>query len=293
MLINERYRVDREIGRGGYGTVYVGTDKYTNRKVAIKKASNPRSILALQHEWNVYRSLRTGTTDKENNEKETLPGFCNTLFFGSCEGSKVLVMQNVGRSLQNLKNLHGKLSLRTVFGIGFQALTRLEELHNRGLLHLDVKPDNLMFAPRGDRDEKSLIYLIDFGVARYYRHATTGEHVRQTTGYPFVGTCEFSSVNILSGIRPSRRDDLISLGYTMVYLAKGKLPWLKLRGGSHQKLRLKVAKRKTWCDKFWTCLGLPKVFMMYFSYVSNLAYEDDPDYDMLRGLMKQGSTSTE
>jgi casein kinase 1 len=76
----------------------------------------------------------------------------------------------------------------------------------------------------GFTDLKKL-YLIDFGVSKFYKDEETGEHLPMITGKTLVGTPRFASINSHSGLELSRRDDLISILYMLVYLYKGDLPW--------------------------------------------------------------------
>lgn len=101
--------------------------------------------------------------------------------------------------------------------IGYQAMEILERVHDKFIVHRDLKPDNLML-----KDQE--LYLIDFGLAKRYVKSD-GSHVRDTSGKLFRGTYTFSSVHTHSGGEYSRRCDLESLGYVLVFLIKGKLPW--------------------------------------------------------------------
>ena len=95
-----------------------------------------------------------------------------------------------------------------------QLIHRCEILHETGFIHRDIKPDNIMV---GLGQDSSIIHLADFGMAKVYRDKKRN-HVEKLTEMGFVGTRLFASPNAHAMITQSRRDDLISLGYCIVYL---------------------------------------------------------------------------
>ena len=136
-----------------------------------------------------------------------------------------MVTDLLGPSLENLFNFCGKkFSLKTTLMIFYQMLERIEYLHSMNYMHRDIKPNNIMM---GLGENSSTVYIIDFGLVKSIIDQETGEHIRQTMSdnKNLIGTCRYASVNSHLGYELSRRDDLISLGYVIIYLAKGKLPW--------------------------------------------------------------------
>ena len=104
----------------------------------------------------------------------------------------------------------------------YQILERLEHMHSKGLVHRDIKPDNIMM---GMHEFSETVHLIDFGLARELYHRKTGRHIDFRTGKNLVGTARYVCINAHLGYELSRRDDLLTLGYVMVYLTLGQLPW--------------------------------------------------------------------
>lgn len=100
-------------------------------------------------------------------------------------------------------------------------ISRLEALHHKNLIHRDIKPENFVI---GYGSNFTLVYLIDFGLAKYYMESQ-GNHIPFIEKKGMIGTARYASINAHLGNEQSRRDDMEALGYLLIYLAKGKLPW--------------------------------------------------------------------
>jgi len=96
-------------------------------------------------------------------------------------------------------------------------------LHKSLHLHRDIKPDNFLM---GNLEEhKRTVYIIDFGLAKRYIDKKTEQHIKLSDGKPMTGTARYASINAHLGLELSRRDDIEAIGYMLVYLLKGSLPW--------------------------------------------------------------------
>lgn len=102
-----------------------------------------------------------------------------------------------------------------------------------------------------------------------------------------TGTTRYASVNAHKGMEPSRRDDLESIGYLLVYFLKGSLPWQGLQARNDQERYKLITEKKLSISVERLCHELPNEFQDYLNYSRGLEFDEDPDYEYLKGLFKQ------
>jgi serine/threonine protein kinase len=203
--------------------------------------------------------------------------------FGYTGDYNVLIMELMGKSLEDLFESMPtkKMSIRCVCNLGYQMVEILEFIHNKHIIHRDIKPDNFVM---GKGIKSKNLYLLDFGLAKKYRSSTTLEH------YPFInrkkltGTARYASINALKGYEQSRRDDLESVGYVLMYLLRGELPWQGMKGKTKEERYKNILQKKMDTKSSELCFGFPDELTRYVEYTRNLEYTQTPDYDMLRKL---------
>ncbi|KAH0496709.1 hypothetical protein TgHK011_004058 [Trichoderma gracile] len=270
ILVNERYRIVRKISEGGFGMVYSGTDLVSGTEVALKLTHMEDDCEALKDENDTYEALAGGV------------GIPHVLWFGQeCE-YYVLVHELLGPSLEDLFNYcDQKFSLKTVLLIAEQVISRVEYIHSKGVLHRDIKPNNLLM---GVGRRGNIIYAIDFGLAKEHWLA---ERDNRYENHPFCGTTRYASINNHNGQEQSWRDDLESLGYVLVYFALGSLPWQGLKAATDKEKHELVKHMKTSLSAEELCAGLPDAFAKYIDYTRSLRFEDKPNYAHLRQLFRR------
>ena len=128
--------------------------------------------------------------------------------------------------------------------------------------------------------------LIDFGLARLFRNPATYLHIPFTTNHSIIGTLPFASINNQQGNSQSRRDDLESLAYTIIYSALGGLPWTSNSAGNKAGA---VLRKKTTITVEELCKGLPAPFCKFVTHVRSLGFDEKPDYQFLQSILLQCS----
>lgn len=267
-----QYEIVKKLGSGAFGTVYKAKHKITDEMVAIKIEENKKSS-RLECEYQICQEL------------EVEIGFPKVYEFKKTKKHVICVMDYLGPSLEDLFEFCGNaFSLKTTLMIGIQILNRIEVLHNKGMIHRDIKPDNLLI---GVGKKKNQIYLIDFGLSKKYTLPSTNQgiqHIDYSTDRSFTGSFRYSSIRNHKGIEQSRRDDLESIGYMLIYFLRGRLPWQGLDGSTKSKRSNRIFTVKQTTSLSELCGDLPKEFLLYMKYCRILRFKQKPDYDLLRNL---------
>lgn len=158
-------------------------------------------------------------------------------------------------------------------------------MHEKNFLHNDIKPQNMAFGKSKELGNSTqIVYLIDFGISAPYRDLDSLEHVPLKDNAPCIGTRLFMPASTHMRKTLSRRDDLESLGYTLVYLLNGTLPW-KENLSSFGKEVLYRMKKNTPAELL--CEGMPLQLSEYIKYVRKLGFTECPDYEWLQNLFLQ------
>ena len=197
---------------------------------------------------------------------------------------EILVMSLLGQNLKTrLNQCGGKFSIKTGSLLALQILRRIEALHNKGFVHRDLKPENIVMG--GNPYDERTAYLIDFGLSDKFLDSQ-GKHLPFRKNQKMAGTLYYLSAYGHQGIKASKRDDLISLGYLLVHFLKGELPWKLVSGNKHEKLMKLFQMKCTICNEI-LCQELPSEISEYMNYVLNISFTQKPDYEYLKGLFKK------
>ncbi|CAN4113689.1 unnamed protein product [Withania somnifera] len=271
-VVGGKFKLGRKIGSGSFGELYLGVNVQNGGEVAIKLESVKTKHPQLHYESKIYMLLQGGT------------GIPNLKWFGVEGDFNVMVIDLLGPSLEDLFNYcNRKFTLKTVLMLADQLINRVEYMHSRGFLHRDIKPDNFLM---GLGRKANQVYAIDFGLAKKYRDLQTHKHIPYRENKNLTGTARYASVNTHLGVEQSRRDDLESLGYVLMYFLKGSLPWQGLKAGNKKQKYDKISEKKVLTPIEVLCKSYPSEFISYFHYCRSLRFEDKPDYSYLKRLFR-------
>jgi serine/threonine protein kinase len=266
------YTITKYINSGSFGMVFEAQDKKTNEFVALKipiKNKDKDGQKCLLDEAKVYSVLN----------EEKIEGIAKMKIIKN-KDLKIIVMDLLGPSLENLVKKKKQFRLKTIILLTIQLIDIMKSVHNKGYIHRDIKADNFVI----DNTLKNKVYCIDFGLSTRYLKRNSDNHIPMTNNHKFCGTARYSGINSHLGNSQSRRDDLESIGYLLIYLYRGSLPWQNIKHkDKYERYRL-IGEKKINTTEEELCDKLPKEFLIYLKYVRNLEYDEKPHYSALKNM---------
>lgn len=268
------FQLSSSLGAGGHGCVFRGKEPKKKTEVAIKFEARTVAKPLLKKEMELYQCVKGG---------EGIPRMYSLY---ETETHTALTMDLLGDDLFDLlKKCGGTFSVKTVSMIGLQILDRLEYIHSHNIIHRDLKPENLTI---GQGEDKNVIHLIDFGLARKFQTSEGENHI------PFsnekrkrTGTRVYMSLNVNNYCENSRRDDMESLGYVLVALLKGQLPWEDVKGVTPRQRLEEISNIKRNYSLVSLCEGIPLEFRTFLEYSRQLEFTEKPDYQFCKNLFER------
>ncbi|CAM0942886.1 unnamed protein product [Alopecurus aequalis] len=271
-IVGGKFKLGKKIGSGSFGELFLAVNVQTGEEVAVKLENVKTKHPQLHYESKLYMLLQGGT------------GIPHLKWFGVEGEYNVMVIDLLGPSLEDLFNYCSrKFSLKTVLMLADQMINRVEYMHSKGFLHRDIKPDNFLM---GLGRKANQVYIIDYGLAKKFRDLQTHKHIPYRENKNLTGTARYASVNTHLGVEQSRRDDLESLGYVLMYFLRGSLPWQGLKAGTKKQKYDKISEKKMLTPVEVLCKSYPSEFISYFHYCRSLRFEDKPDYSYLKRLFR-------
>ncbi|KAF5930127.1 hypothetical protein HYC85_031000 [Camellia sinensis] len=279
------YKIERKLGKGGFGQVFVG------RRLSVISGGNDRTTgpgatevaLKFEHrnskgcnygppyEWQVYNTLGGSH------------GVPRVHYKGKQGDYYVMVMDMLGPSLWDVWNSSGQsMSSEMVACIAVESLSILEKMHSRGYVHGDVKPENFLLGRPSSPQEKKL-FLVDLGLATKWRDSSNKHVDYDQRPDMFRGTVRYASAHAHLGRTASRRDDLESLAYTLIFLHRGRLPWQGYQGDNKSFL---VCKKKMATSPEMMCCFCPAPLKQFLEIVINMKFDEEPNYSKLISLFE-------
>ena len=267
-IIANKYEILENIGEGTFGKVFKGKNIRSAEEIAIKIQYKDIANV-LKHEAKIYKYLRD------------ISGIPHIRNYGSDMGFNYLILDLLGPSLFE----HKMKPVKTIKYM-IEAITIMEFIHNKGIIHRDIKPDNFLLS----NYDNNKLYLIDFGLSKYYLIADK-KHMEERKDRKLIGTAKFSSLNVHNGIEASRCDDMESLCYSFITIFGKELPWYDVAYKINEQNKFNLKEIYTEIKKCkegslgWL-YDIPGEFLTMLLYCRKLEFDQKPNYNYIRGLFE-------
>lgn len=270
-IINNKYRITEKLGRGAFGNVYKGINQKNNQWVAIKIEGFDAVARLLKHETTVLNYLFN----------EGLRNIPTVYWYGTYGENICTVMSLYDKSLFDITQGDNSSYKNKICEIMLQCISIIENVHQKFVIHRDIKPQNIMF-------KDGFLYFIDFGLSTFYLNEKREHILDEKRDDNLIGSPKWMSYYLHLGHRASRRDDLISLGYIFMYLlsSDGKLPWDEsvLEGTIEEKKMARTEKKSL---DFLLNNIKNEILQKFLTLCYGLEFSEEPPYYALHNCVLQ------
>lgn len=285
------YSLNNIIFKGNNSEIFFGNKINTDTQFAFKTEDTFSKTPELDHEKSIMISL---------NNCNNIPKIYKSSINGT---KKVVVMDLLGHNLEQIFTLTNyKFHYSTSLLLISQILDIITELHNNHIIHRDLRPEHFLFDKKNSSDiikpalddkrpfelnPLSKLYLIDFGVSKLFEDPTTKKHISFKKNKKLKGSKIFSSIWSHLGSEQSRRDDLDSIGFMMIYFLKGNLPWQNVKAKTKKEMINIITEKKLSISPMELCKDIPfEECLKIIHYIRGLQFEEIPQYDFIHKLLQ-------
>ena len=266
-IILGKYKIINRIQKNENLQIYEGKNIISDESIIIKveQKEEKKKKGLLETEFHYLNNLKS-------------PGIPTITKIGYFKNNIISIQPKLGISLYNLyKKYYGNFKIKDITMIAIQILERIKFIHSKNIIYCDINPKNFSL---GIGKYQNIIYMTIFNSAKIYRDKNTLEHSNYKVSNKIKSkNAIFLSVNTLRGVEPSRRDDLESLSYMLIYFLKGGLPWENIKAKNNGEYIRKIYQIKKFYNLSDLCAGIPQEFKLFLNYVKSLKFIEEPDYN--------------
>jgi len=265
--LHDKYELIERRGIGSFGEVFCARDPQS-KLCALKFEKRTKQASRLTEEYKIYRKL---------NDCGKIVGIPEVYEIFQTEKYNILAMELLGDSLETLFIKYKRFDIPTTIKLALDMLTLLEDIHNKNVIHRDIKPNNFLV---GGVDN-SILYIVDFGLSKKF--INHNKHINFNGEHSMIGTARYTSINVHIGIEPSRRDDLESVGYMLIYFLVGKLPWQGIHKKNEEPFKT-IGEVKMTIGLGELCKDVPCCIQEYIDYCRKLGFDQKPNYGHMKKI---------
>ena len=274
-VIASKWTIIRILGEGAFGRVYLASANNDQQVVIKLELPVQDHRFSLRLEYKTLCQIHAYANSSKQFSSKPIP-LVHPIYLGTHKKQNVMVTTPLGVSLDIYQNRNnGHFKYLAVYQTAFHLLTALQITHQVGFVHMDIKPDNIIAGT--SKSNNSIIFLNDFGLASFYLNSRTNQFLPQGPSSSFkAGTALFGPLKAMYNQTCGPTDDLESLGYTLIHMIKGCLPWYNKSYSTARELK-NVDKRAE------ICKHLP-IIRKFFELVDEIQWGQMPDYERLSSM---------
>tara|TARA_B110000444_G_scaffold260103_2_gene305938 strand:- start:1122 stop:1907 length:786 start_codon:yes stop_codon:yes gene_type:complete len=259
-MINNKYKIERYLNQGTFGIVYKCS--YNNKDYAVKcDGDNTTDYKLLKYEAHIYKELRS------------INNISRLIDFFLLDNKYYMVLDYYSLNLMDFKYrfFYSACYKERLVYIISKLIDIMRDIHNRGIVHRDLKPPNICL-------NKNLEpFIIDFGMAK--KIIINNQHIMERNIHNIIGSPNYISLNVVNLVEPSRRDDMESIIYIIIYMLLDERDYLKYTNNT-----LHAQKSLATITDLIPTLKIPLKIDSVLLYIRKLNFSQTPNYDHIKKL---------